>query len=503
MRATYPAYLARPAEGLAVGEPARVPQGTVIEIAGRASTALRDVRLGSVRRTRSSLHVNDHAFEGRFEARKTGRYAWVANGTTGPIADVPLPLELEVVPDSAPRVELVSPATRHDRRRRRQDHAARDRDGRSRPRARRARDVEAGERARCRSRRPRSVWRRRRRTCGTAATVLDLAPRGLKPGDALHVKIVATDNSPWAQHGESRELLLKIPTMEERRAIARASMDSAVSQAKSAAAAEKSLEQRTSDAARDRSQRGSPAGRAEQRERRERQAGLDELRRGREGEGRREGSARRSPIRSSSSSKRPPRSSSSSSRRVRSTAASRGSFRKRSSCCATRSRPSCMAQMKKLEDATQQLSREQSQQSLKDLQAMQQKLREQLEKSAEMLKRAALEGAMQTLKDEAKEIARSRQSARRLRAREIAGRSQKAEAKQLADRSQRFEDELKKLQERLEKEKADAGATGTRGSAQARQRVRGVDASGGRPAETGRQDAADGQGAARRQTAGR
>ena len=85
--------------------------------------------------------------------------------------------------------------------------------------------------------------------------MLDLAPRGLKPGDALHVKIVATDNSPWAQRGESRELLLKIPTMEERRAIARASMDSAVSQAKQTAAAEKSLQQRTSDAARDRSQR--------------------------------------------------------------------------------------------------------------------------------------------------------------------------------------------------------------------------------------------------------
>src|SRR5207237_6633818 len=85
--------------------------------------------------------------------------------------------------------------------------------------------------------------------------MLDLAPRGLKPGDALHVKIVAIDNSPWAQRGESRELLLKIPTMEERRAIARDAMDSAVSQAKSAAAAEKSLQQRTSDAARDRAQR--------------------------------------------------------------------------------------------------------------------------------------------------------------------------------------------------------------------------------------------------------
>src|SRR6185503_12443984 len=94
--------------------------------------------------------------------------------------------------------------------------------------------------------------------------VLDLAPRGLKPGDALHLKFVAIDNSPWAQRGESRELLLKIPTMEERRALAREAMDSAVSQAKSTAAAEKSLQQRTSDAARDRTQRNqsqdSPAG---------------------------------------------------------------------------------------------------------------------------------------------------------------------------------------------------------------------------------------------------
>src|SRR5262249_52678236 len=109
MRATYPAYLGRPAEGLAVGEPARVPQGTVIEIAGRASTALRDVRLGAAADT-VALKVNDHAFEGRLEAKKTGRYSWLANGTSGAIADVPLPIELEVVPDSAPHVELVSPA---------------------------------------------------------------------------------------------------------------------------------------------------------------------------------------------------------------------------------------------------------------------------------------------------------------------------------------------------------------------------------------------------------
>src|SRR6185295_12721142 len=90
MRATYPAYLGRPAEAIAVGEPARVPQGTVIDIAGRASTALRDVRLGTLGDT-FAFRVNDHAFEGHFSARKSGHYAWIATGTNGPIADVPPP----------------------------------------------------------------------------------------------------------------------------------------------------------------------------------------------------------------------------------------------------------------------------------------------------------------------------------------------------------------------------------------------------------------------------
>src|SRR6185369_3545385 len=66
MRATYPSYLGRPAEGLAVGEPARVPQGTVIEIAGRASASLRDVRLASAADT-IRLQANDRLFTGRFE----------------------------------------------------------------------------------------------------------------------------------------------------------------------------------------------------------------------------------------------------------------------------------------------------------------------------------------------------------------------------------------------------------------------------------------------------
>ena len=456
MRATYPSYLGRQAEGLPVGEPARVPQGTIIEVSGRASTALRDVRLGAAVDT-IALHVNDHAFDGRFEAKRTGRYSWIANGASGPITDVPPPVELEVVPDSAPHVELVSPATDtivagDDRITLRA--TATDDHGISRVELVTWRGGSTGATENAVTQRLADasavVW--------DGSALLDLAPRGLKPGDALHAKIVVTDNSPWAQHGESRELLLKIPTMEERRAIARASADSAVSQARSAAEAEKSLQARTSDAARDRAQRSpqeSPSNAS--------------------GAGDKKGAMSYDAAEKAKAVAKDQRALAEQVKNLQQAAAALEQQMKQAgaldSSLARQLQeaqallrdaltPEMLAQMQKLEDATQQLSRDQAQQSMKDLQAMQQKLREALEKSAEMLKRAAAEGAMQTLKDEAKEIAdRDRALADSVNAKTTD--AQKAEAKQLADRTQRFNDELKKLQERLEKDKAEAGANNT------------------------------------------
>ena len=83
---------------------------------------------------------------------------------------------------------------------------------------------------------------------GRPPGLVDLAARDLKPGDALRIRIVAVDNSPWAQRGVSRELVIRVPTMEERRTMARSAADSAVSRAQQAIAAQKSLEQRTDEA---------------------------------------------------------------------------------------------------------------------------------------------------------------------------------------------------------------------------------------------------------------
>jgi hypothetical protein len=455
MRATYPSYLGRAPEGLPIGEPARVPQGTVIDVAGRASTALTRVRLANTGDT-MSLQVNDRTFSGRFEARKGGRWSWIANGVTGPIPDVPLPIELEVVPDSAPRIELVSPAM---------DTIVAS-DDRVALRATVTDDHGIAFVELQTWRQPVAGWQQppvsqrlseATTTVWDGSTVLDLAPRGLHPGDALHVKIVAADNSPWGQRTESRELLLKIPTMEERRAIARASADSAVSQARTMAQAQKALEQRTGEAQRDGKQRNAgqesannasgdkqnamsyDAAEKAKAVAKDQRAMAEEVKKLQEAAASLERQLKQAGALDSSLARQ---------------------LQEAQSLLKEALTPELLAQMKKLEDATQQLSRDQSQMALKDLQAMQQRLREQLEKTGEMLKRAAMEGAMETLKDEAKEIAE--------RERKLAESSQfrpseedKSDAKKLADRTDRFSDELKKLQDRLQKEKAEPGAKNT------------------------------------------
>ena len=460
MRATYPAYLGRAAEGLPVGEPARVPQGTIVDVSGRASTELRAIQLVGTKES-FPLRPSGHAFTGRFTATQTGKWSWSAVGSLGPIADVPLPLELEVVPDSVPRVELVSPAS---------DTL-----------------VAGGDRIPLRltvtddhgiARVELQSWKQ---GAGSAATIvqplsgpqstvwngaalLDLAPRDLQPGDALHVKIVAVDNSPWAQKGESRELLLKIPTMEERRAMARDAADSAVREAQATASAQRSLQQRTDDASKDRGQRanntrtGENATSAESKANGGQQSSMS--------------------FESAEQARAVAKDQRALTDRVKNLEAQAKALQEQlkqagalDSSLARQLRdaqemlrqaltPELMEQMKKLEDAAQQLSGEQSRQAMKDLAAMQQRLREQLEKSAEMLKRAAFEGAMQTLKDEAKEIAdRERKLADSAKASgDKPNDAQQNQARQLADRSDRLSDDMKKLEDRLAREKAEPGA---------------------------------------------
>ena len=125
--------------------------------------------------------------------------------------------------------------------------------------------------------------------------------------------------------------------------------------------------------------------------------------------------------------------------------------------------PAMMAQMQKLEHASQQLNSEQSRDALRDMAQMQQRLKEQLERSAEMLERAAHEGAMQTLGDQARELAAKEKALADSAGRGGAERrdADARAASQLAAQSEQLRQEMATLQDRLAKSRADAGAART------------------------------------------
>jgi hypothetical protein len=455
LRATYPAYLGRTAEGLPVGEPARVPRGTVIAVTGRASTALDRVYVRGEHDS-VSFAVSGQSFSGAVTPRQSSRWSWFAFGQRVAIADVPLPIEIDVIPDSVPVVELIQPAT--DTLVAAVDKiqfqiTASDDHGLAVVELIATRRVARGQNetpvvARLTAQQG-TVW--------NGAPTIDLAPFELQAGDALRLQVAATDNSPWKQRGVSREVVIRIPTMEERRSLARSAADSTATAARNAATAQKSLEQRTDEASRERGNRGNQPNsqpsadasrgqkdkemsyesaekaRALAQEQRELAQQIDQLKDA--------AAALQEQLKEAG---------------ALDSALSR-QLREAQDLLRDALTPEMMEQMQKLENATRELSGEQSRDALKSMAEMQKRLREQLEKSAEMLKRAALEGAMETLKDEAKEIA-DNQRAMSDSAGKMSPDGKKEAGDKLADRSDRLANDVEQLQQRLQKEKADAAA---------------------------------------------
>ena len=107
VRATYPAYLARTTERLAADAPIRIPAGTRLVIDGHASEELAAVQLTGP--TRIALTTEGTTFSGAMTPRASGSWTWTARGTQSEIADLPTALEIEVLEDSVPHVEILEP----------------------------------------------------------------------------------------------------------------------------------------------------------------------------------------------------------------------------------------------------------------------------------------------------------------------------------------------------------------------------------------------------------
>src|SRR5688572_6670282 len=212
IRAHFSGYLGRQTEIIPLGEPVRVPQGTRLTVEGTSSTELREVSL-----TRGAvtllLRPEGLKFSGPIPT-VSGRYEWAAIGRTGPISDVPPALEVEVVPDSAPKVEILRPGG---------DTTVTAGDTLSLSVM--AVDDHGIVSIAIRSwivdaRGARQDLPERRHPAGNEGQWSGESPLrtdALKPGDALHVIAAATDGSPWSLTGVSRELIVRLPTLSEQR----------------------------------------------------------------------------------------------------------------------------------------------------------------------------------------------------------------------------------------------------------------------------------------------
>ena len=443
VRATYPAYLHHASETLPGDAPIHVPKGTELAIEGHASETLASVWLVQERDS-IRLVPAERRFSGRFTPAASGSWAWSARGASAAIADVPPPLSVEVVPDSAPVAEILQPAS----------------DSLVLPTAKIEMQLLASDDHGLQSVTLRT-WRVSRDGKALPANAqklaggglpdwagvvsLDLGAWSLDPGDAVHVQLVARDESPAGQEGVSRELILRVPANDEQRSAARAAGDSAAARAASAAKAQAGLQQRTSDAARaakssSQAGGGKPGDPMKYEGAQQAKALATEQK---------EMASRVQQLQQASKALED---------RLRAAGALdtnlSAQLREAQKLLREALTPEMLDALKKLDNSAQQLSGDQARQSLQQLVEQQKKMREALEKSAEILKRAALEGALQTLKDEAAELAK----AERARGDSAKSGQMPDEAKRLQQRTDQLTKDIEALKERLKQENADPAA---------------------------------------------
>jgi hypothetical protein len=400
LRAVYPGYLHRNDEALPPGEVARVPRGTRIDIAGRASTTLGGVALVRGADT-ARMQPDGRQFSGHLVAETPGAWSWLATSVTGPIADLPDPLQVDVIPDSAPHVEILSPG----------------RDTIVTPGDRIPLSISASD-----DHALASVVLRTWRTTATGAvmpdvfqvitdsaapqwtgvSVLDLAARTLQPGDALRIVARATDGSPWHQSTESRVLVLHVPSLSDQRVLARETADSALANATATITAERDLQRRTEEAARARGARtGSSSGAASGSASRSSLSYESAERAKALAKEQRDLAARVDQLQHQAQQME---------RQLKQAGALDSGLASRLHEAQQLLRdaltPEMRDQLSRLDQSADSLRGGDTRQSLADLAQQQQRLRDQLDRSLDVLKRAALEGSMQTLRDEARDIAK-------------------------------------------------------------------------------------------------
>ena len=395
--AHYPEYLGLESEPMPTGgDTLLLPAGTRLDTRGEATAPLAQARWEAGPR-RHELRVRGGQFEGGFVPGATSAYRLLLETAGGaPLAGDTVRLPIRVVADSAPRVEVplpggdtIAPLSLQvplviDVR---DDHGITGVTLESR-RISRLGVVDSARRE------PLAVPDERPDRAILTFT-LDLNRRGLLPGDTVRYFATATDNTPSRQRGQSREYVIRLPTMSEVRAAQRQAVGAVTGRLDSLAGASRRLERQTEDLARERPRSEGPGERSGEslsfeqakraegvaqsqqqlvREAEELGKSLDELRRSAEAAG------------------------------VADSAWQRQLQEIREQLARAVS-PELRERLAELQEALKHLDAEASKEALSRLAEAQKELREALERSRELFRRAALEGDLANLTEDARELA--------------------------------------------------------------------------------------------------
>jgi hypothetical protein len=398
LQAMFPAYLERPDEPLAVGpDTLLLPVGTRIATEGRASVALeRAAWVNGDRRV--PLATVRAGFRGALPIEASGVWTLALESAEGPV-DLPGGgLVVRAIPDSAPTIAVPIPGA---------DTTAPT--SLQQPLVLDLRDDHRVMRA--------EVVSRRVSRLGIAGTprvdsvplpagglerailqwVLDLNGRGFLPGDTAYFRVRVWDNAPRPQTAQTREYALRLPSLADLREAARSEVRSLAAATDSVVRAQQELGRATQDLARER-ERTSATSRSG--EAQEQLAYRTAERAGEIGADQRAVVQRAEELR----------------RRIAElsrTAEQAGltdpawleqvaELRRLLEQAIT---PELEATLRRLEEAMRQLDPDGVRDALQRLAAQQDQLRRELERSRTLFERAAIEGEMTTLAEDAAELA--------------------------------------------------------------------------------------------------
>ncbi|MHB1170518.1 MAG: hypothetical protein ACYC28_14670, partial [Longimicrobiales bacterium] len=482
-----PAYVGRAVERYQTDvPPLEIEEGTEIIVRGRTTRSLGAAVLESADAS-FALNVDDGAFSGRFVPTKSGVYQWMLRdaGGSAPALD-PAPLEITIIADAPPQALVTFPGTdtviAPDLRQlvagdARDDYGLASAtlvswrvsaQGEREPALEQPVDLAAGDRALLRA-------------------VLDATDRGLLPGDTLKYLLRVTDNSPGRQVGESQTYALWLPGRDALREEAARQAEDAMRDAAELARDAESLQQSTSElerrarAANARRNAGSGGGRsgdAQQMEFQEAQEAGRALAQQERMVG--ESEALRERIESLI-------------RAMRAAGLEDAELQQRMQELRDLYNelltPELREQMDQMRAALENLDPEEVQRALEQMAQQQEEMRAQLERSTELLRRAALEQEMSARAQEARELAtQQRAMAEEMKQGDSAARADEQRA--LSSESEALAQALEELAQKLESQAEQETAERTGSAAEQTQQAAATQRQAAQQAQSGQQPGA-------------